>query len=104
MVVCPVLWTIIIHIQFNKKSLSLAFGLYILLSISDEDTGVEEWEAELEGELNEFEVVSSKDGNEDPTDDMTETEIQEMLDAEDGTSSTDSLKRKWNHSKVLERQ
>merc|ERR1712223_197786 len=60
----------------------------------DEDAGVEEWEAELEGELNEFEVVSSKDGNEDPTDDMTETEIQEMLDAEDGTSSTDSLKRK----------
>jgi len=60
----------------------------------DDDAGVEEWEAELEGELNEFEVVSSKDGNEDPTDDMTETEIQEMLDAEDGTSSTDSLKRK----------
>jgi len=59
----------------------------------DDDAGVEEWEAELEGELNEFEVVSSKDGNEDPTDDMTETQIQEMLD-EDGTSSTDSLKRK----------
>merc|ERR1712223_2031307 len=61
---------------------------------ADDDTEVEAWEAELEGELNEFEVVSSKDGNEDPTDDMTETEIQEMLDAEDGTSSTDSLKRK----------
>lgn len=60
----------------------------------DDDAEVEEWEAELEGELNEFEVVSSKDGNEDPTDDMTETQIQEMLDAEDGTSSTDSLKRK----------
>jgi len=60
----------------------------------DEDAEVEEWEAELEGELNEFEVVSSKDGNEDPTDAMTETQIQEMLDAEDGTSSTDSLTKK----------
>lgn len=60
----------------------------------DDDAEVEAWEAELEGELNEFEVVSSKDGNEDPTDDMTEDQIQEMLDAEDGTSSTDSLKRK----------
>ena len=61
----------------------------------DDDAEVEAWEAELEGELNEFEVVSSKDGNEDPTDDMTEDQIQEMLDAEDGTSSNDSLKRKW---------
>jgi len=61
---------------------------------NDDDAGVEEWEAELEGELNEFEVVSSKDGNEDPTDDMTETQIQEMLDAEDGRSSNDSLTKK----------
>ena len=70
------------------------FWRYIL-GTADDDTEVEAWEAELEGELNEFEVVSSKDGNEDPTDDMTEDQIQEMLDAEDGTSSTDSLKRKW---------
>ena len=78
----------------SLDSYTLALSSYYLFSFSDEDAGVEEWEAELEGELNEFEVVSSKDGNEDPTDDMTETEIQEMLDAEDGTSSTDSLKRK----------
>ena len=70
------------------------FRKYILGTV-DDDAEVEAWEAELEGELNEFEVVSSKDGNEDPTDDMTEDQIQEMLDAEDGTSSTDSLKRKW---------
>ena len=69
------------------------FRKYILGTV-DDDAEVEAWEAELEGELNEFEVVSSKDGNEDPTDDMTEDQIQEMLDAEDGTSSTDSLKRK----------
>ena len=66
----------------------------ILIGTGDDDGEQEAWEAELEGELNEFEVVSSKDGNEDPTDDMTEDQIQEMLDAEDGTSSTDSLKRK----------
>ena len=65
-----------------------------LLGTGDNNAEVEEWEAELEGELNEFEVVSSKDGNEDPTDAMTETQIQEMLDAEDGTSSNDSLNRK----------
>ena len=57
---------------------------------ADDDVDVEEWEAELEGELNEFEVVSSKDGNEDPTDAITENQIQEMLDAEDGTSSNGS--------------
>ena len=57
----------------------------------DDDVEVEEWEAELEGELNEFEVVSSKDGNEDITDAITENQIQEMLDAEDGTSSNDSV-------------
>ena len=44
--------------------------------------------------MNEFEVVSSKDGNEDATDDMTETQIQEMLDAEDGRSSNGSLTKK----------
>ena len=66
----------------------------ILIGTGDDDGEQEAWEAELEGELNEFEVVSSKDGNEDPTDDMTEDQIQEMLDAEDGTSSNDSLKRK----------
>ena len=66
----------------------------IFIGTGDDDGEQEAWEAELEGELNEFEVVSSKDGNEDPTDDMTEDQIQEMLDAEDGTSSNDSLKRK----------
>ena len=76
----------------NVISISTSYNVYWWLL--DDDAEVEEWEAELEGELNEFEVVSSKDGNEDPTDDMTETQIQEMLDAEDGTSSTDSLKRK----------
>lgn len=45
----------------------------------------EEWEAELEGELNEFEVVSSKDGREEDTNSPEwENQIQEMLDAEDG--------------------
>ena len=104
-VVSSIVRTKIIHIKCREKDvLSTALGINFYLSILDEDAGVEEWEAELEGELNEFEVVSSKDGNEDPTDDMTETEIQEMLDAEDGTSSTDSLKRKWIHREVLERQ
>ena len=42
----------------------------------------EEWEAELEGELNEFEVVSSKDGS--PQNQEWENEIETMLDAEDG--------------------
>ena len=80
------------QIKINAISFSTPYNVYWWLL--DDDAEVEEWEAELEGELNEFEVVSSKDGNEDPTDDMTETQIQEMLDAEDGTSSTDSLKRK----------
>ena len=51
--------------------------------------------------MNEFEVVSSKDGNEDATDDMTETQIQEMLDAEDGRSSNDSLTKKWKRLRSL---
>ena len=38
----------------------------------------EEWEAELEGELNEFEMVNSKE--EDPE---WENQIQQMLDAEE---------------------
>ena len=82
--------------SFHKKIIVTSFSAPYNLHwwLLDDDAEVEEWEAELEGELNEFEVVSSKDGNEDPTDDMTETQIQEMLDAEDGTSSTDSLKRK----------
>ena len=71
-----------------------AIALNLSGAANDDDEGVEEWEAELEGELNEFEVVSSKDGNEDATDDMTETQIQEMLDAEDGRSSNDSLTKK----------
>ncbi len=41
----------------------------------------EEWEAELEGELNEFEVVSSKEGS--PQNAEWENEIQNMLDAEE---------------------
>ena len=83
-------------LSFYKKIIVTSFSTPYNLHwwLLDDDAEVEEWEAELEGELNEFEVVSSKDGNEDPTDDMTETQIQEMLDAEDGTSSTDSLKRK----------
>jgi len=40
----------------------------------------EEWEAELEGELNEFEMVNSKGTEEDPE---WENQIQQMLDAED---------------------
>ena len=45
----------------------------------------EEWEAELEGELNEFEVVSSKNGSGEAEEENPEWEnqIQEMLDAED---------------------
>ena len=45
-------------------------------------TEPEEWEAELEGELNEFEMVSSKDGNEE-NDPEWENQIQQMLDAEE---------------------
>ena len=85
------------HILFNINHWFKHWNHNITINIigtGDNDAEVEEWEAELEGELNEFEVVSSKDGNEDPTDAMTETQIQEMLDAEDGTSSTDSLTRK----------
>jgi len=40
----------------------------------------EEWEAELEGELNEFEMVNSKGTEEDPE---WENQIQQMLDAEE---------------------
>jgi len=40
----------------------------------------EEWEAELEGELNEFEMVKSEGTEEDPE---WENQIQQMLDAED---------------------
>ena len=69
-------------------------GYVYLTGAADDDVDVEEWEAELEGELNEFEVVSSKDGNEDPTDAITENQIQEMLDAEDGTSSNGSATTK----------
>ena len=45
----------------------------------------EEWEAELEGELNEFEMVNSKDGRgeDDPE---WENQIQQMLDAEESTN------------------
>lgn len=44
----------------------------------------EEWEAELEGELNEFEVVSSKEGS--PQNQDWENEIETMLGEEDSTS------------------
>jgi len=45
----------------------------------------EEWEAELEGELNEYEVVGSgKDAAADVNNREWENQIQEMLDAEDG--------------------
>ena len=40
----------------------------------------EEWEAELEGELNDYEMVNSKGTEEDPE---WENQIQQMLDAED---------------------
>jgi hypothetical protein len=46
--------------------------------------GNEEWEAELEGELNEFEIVSSKDDN-DSNDPEWENQIQQMLDAEESS-------------------
>ena len=46
-------------------------------------TGNEEWEAELEGELNEFEMVSSKDGRSEQEDPEWENQIQQMLDAEE---------------------
>ena len=50
------------------------------LIFSDTD---EEWEAELEGELNEFEIVGSKEGS--PQNPDWENEIQDMLDAEETT-------------------
>ena len=43
----------------------------------------EEWEAELEGELNEFEMVNSKDGRGSEEDPEWENQIQQMLEAED---------------------
>lgn len=42
-----------------------------------------EWEAELEGELNEYEVVKDEDNPE------WENQIQEMLDAEDEAKTKD---------------
>ena len=45
-------------------------------------SGNEQWEAELEGELNEFEMVSSKADTE-SNDPEWENQIQQMLDAEE---------------------
>ena len=43
----------------------------------------EEWEAELEGELNEFEMVSSKGDEEGSNDPEWENQIEQMLEAEE---------------------
>ena len=42
-----------------------------------------EWEAELEGELNEFEMVSSKGDEEGSNDPEWENQIEQMLEAEE---------------------
>ena len=53
--------------------------LFKTLLFSGNDN-TEEWEAELEGELNDYEMVNSKGTEEDPE---WENQIQQMLDAED---------------------
>ena len=53
--------------------------LFKTLLFSGNDNN-EEWEAELEGELNDYEMVNSKGTEEDPE---WENQIQQMLDAED---------------------
>jgi hypothetical protein len=51
----------------------------LLSRLDHKDT--DEWEAELEGELNEFEMVAEGKDEDNPE---WESQIQEMLDAEDG--------------------
>ena len=60
---------------------SACHGLLVILNLlfSGNDNN-EEWEAELEGELNDYEMVNSKGTEEDPE---WENQIQQMLDAED---------------------
>lgn len=61
----------LLKISFTKKR----FFFFIF-------SGNEQWEAELEGELNEFEMVSSKADTE-SNDPEWENQIQQMLDAEE---------------------
>lgn len=62
--------------------LSLCF-LRIYLSLSPE----EEWEKELEAELQDYEVVADGNGHQDSN---WENQIQEMLDAEEASSSSEN--------------
>ena len=64
----------------GNQSMMINWLLPIYLSIGDE------WEAELEGELNEYEVVKEEDNPE------WESQIQEMLEAED---ESDGRKKWW---------
>ena len=66
--------------NFRFHTLSVKKPHFILIGNENE-----EWEAELEGELNEFEMVNSKDGRgeDDPE---WENQIQQMLDAEESTN------------------
>ena len=57
----------------------------------------EEWEAELEGELNEFEMVSSKGDAEDGSNDPEwENQIEQMLEAEEKEG-----KQNWKIYQIL---
>ena len=57
----------------------------------------EEWEAELEGELNEFEMVSSKGDAEDGSNDPEwENQIEQMLEAEEKEG-----KQNWKISNIV---
>merc|ERR1740129_2458359 len=63
--------------QASTEDINEANASMKRLGVTGNDNN-EEWEAELEGELNEFEMVNSKE--EDPE---WENQIQQMLDAEE---------------------
>ena len=65
--------------RWGEESLDSMFWNYQTIYLTGKEN--EEWEAELEGELNEFEMVNSNDdGNNDPE---LENQIEEMLEAEE---------------------
>eukprot|EP00092_Neocalanus_flemingeri_P106565 GFUD01136736.1.p1 GENE.GFUD01136736.1~~GFUD01136736.1.p1 ORF type:complete len:506 (+),score=198.93 GFUD01136736.1:188-1705(+) len=65
--------------QASSKDLAEADEAMKKLGLSKNDA---EWEAELEGELNEYEMVGDEDGAENPDNPEWENQIQEMLEAE----------------------
>merc|ERR1712059_147830 len=65
--------------QASSKDLAEADEAMKKLGLSKNDT---EWEAELEGELNEYEMVGEDEDAVDEENPEWENQIQEMLDAE----------------------